>query len=387
MKAAIQRLLPEIIKIRHQIHEHPELCYQEVKTAALVADTLKKFGYEITTNIGVTGISALLDSGKPGKTVALRADMDALPLQEHTSLSYQSKNPGKMHACGHDGHTATLLAVAGVLKEFTKDFKGKIKFIFQPAEEGGAGAAAMIKDGILDNPKVDAIFGYHNMPQIPFGSIGTKTACLMAAMDTFIITVTGKGGHAAEPETAIDPILIGAQIVQGLQSIASRFTSPTEPIVLTITQFHGGTAYNIIPEDVTLHGTLRTTSVETRAAAKQHMTEIAANIAQAFGATASVNFKDSFPPTINHAIETDFVLNTAGELLGEKNSQRLIVPMMTSEDFSYFLEKVPGCFFFVGCGKADMSLHNPHFDFNDDIIPIAAEMMGRVAMRYLNLDK
>lgn len=189
MRSAIQRLLPEIIKIRHQIHENPELCYQEIQTSALVINTLEKFGYQVTKNIGITGVSAILDSGKPGKTVALRADMDALPLQENTSLPYQSKIAGKMHACGHDGHTATLLSVAGVLKDMMNEFKGKIKFIFQPAEEGGAGAAAMIKDGILENPKVDAIFGYHNVPFLPLGVVATKSDCLLAAMDIFTISI------------------------------------------------------------------------------------------------------------------------------------------------------------------------------------------------------
>ncbi len=383
MQSQLQSLIPEIIKLRRKLHANPELAYQENNTAKVIADTLHKFGYAATTGIGVTGVSAILDSGKPGKTVALRADMDALPIQELTGLPYQSTIADKMHACGHDGHVATLLAVAGALHPLANQFKGKIKFIFQPAEEGRAGAAAMIKDGILENPTVDAIFGYHNMPDIPLGIIATRPGCLLASMDTFSIRIQGKGGHAAQPHKTIDPILIGAHIVQALQSIVSRFTAPTESIVLSITQFHGGNAFNIIPDEVELAGTLRTTSTETQKAVKLQINNIINGIAQSYLANINVDFIDYFLPTINHAKETQLVLDAATQLFGTHRGQKLEVPHMISEDFSYYLDKIPGCFFFVGTGGT-VSLHNSHFDFNDDIIPIAAEMLGNIAINYLN---
>lgn len=384
MKQLLQQLLPEIIELRHRLHEHPELAHKEYETAALVAKTLKKFGYDVTEGIAETGVAAVLDSGKPGKTVALRADMDALPIQEKTDLPYASKVAGKMHACGHDGHAATLLAAAGALIQSKEKFRGKIKFIFQPAEETGTGAAAMIEAGILENPKVDAIFGYHNSTKSDFGVFKTKTGCLFASQDVFTVVIHGKGGHGAFPHLTVDPIYIGTMIIQALQGIVSRCSSPAEPVVLSVTQFHAGNTHNVIPSEASFQGTLRAITPANRAMLKKKLIEITTNIAASFGATAEINFSYSFPPTFNHRKETQLTYDVAKKILGEKNVAWLEEPGMASEDFSYYLEKIPGSYFWIGMGLKDVAPHQPCYQFNDAIIPIAAEILAQVAMEYLN---
>ena len=384
LKSILQQLLPEIITIRHKIHSNPELAHEEYETAALVSRTLKKYGYEVTEHIAGTGVSAVLDSGKPGKTVALRADMDALPIQEKTDLSYRSTKEGIMHACGHDGHTATLLAAAGVLMQVKDQFSGKIKFIFQPAEETGTGAEAMIQAGILENPKVDAIFGYHNTPKSVLGFFRTKVGCIHAAQDVFEVIIRGKGGHAAYPHTTIDPIHIGSMMVQAIQGIVSRLSCPTEPVVISVTQFHAGRTHNVIPEEATLHGTMRSITPASRAMLQQKLRDVITSIAKGFGATAVINFSYSFPPTINHAEETQCALKTAREILGDDHVALLEEAGMASEDFSYYLEKIPGCFFWVGMGVKEYNPHHPRYEFNDEVIPIAAELLAKIAIGYLN---
>ena len=384
IKPLLQSFLPEIIALRHQLHAHPELAHEEFETAALISKRLQKFGYEVQEGIAGTGVSAVLDSGKPGKTVALRADIDALPIHEKTNLSYASKIAGKMHACGHDGHTATLLAAAGALIHCKKNFKGKIKFIFQPAEETGTGAVALIEAGILENPKVDAIFGYHNSSQSEFGVFKTTPETLFVSSDAFTITIHGKGGHAAYPNKTIDPIYIGSLIVQALQGIISRCSSPMEPAVLSITQFHAGTTHNVIPSEVILQGTVRAITPAARATIKEKLIEVVIQTASMFGATADVHFSYSFPPTINHLQETELAIATAESILGKEKVVLLQHPAMASEDFSYYLEKIPGCYFWVGMGLKEFTPHQPSYEFNDAIIPIAAEILAQVAIEYLN---
>ena len=384
MKKILHNLLDEMIEVRHQIHQTPELAKQEKYTALLVSNTLKKYGYDVKENIGGYGVSAILDSGKPGRTVALRAEMDALPIQEETRLAYKSIHDNVMHACGHDGHTATLLMVAAALILFKDKFKGKIKFIFQPAEETGSGALAMINAGILDNPRVDAIFGYHNTPKCEAGLFKTKIGCFMAGQDTFNIIIKGRGGHAANPNNIIDPIYIGSLLIQAIQSIVSRFNYPLEPLIISITQFHSGTTHNVIADNAFINGTIRTCSVESRQKIKQRLIELTKSIVESFGAKAEVEYQYCFPPTINYKDETELALNVAKEIIGEDNASYLDEQSMASEDFSYYLEKIPGCFFFIGNGVNKGVVHSSKYEFNDKIIPIAAEIMAQVAINYLN---
>ena len=384
MKSLLQRLLPETIDLRHQLHANPELAHEEYETAALVSKTLRKFAYEVTEGIGGTGVSAVLDSGKPGKTVALRADMDALPIHEETDLAYRSTRDGKMHACGHDGHTATLLAAAGALMQCKDHFQGKIKFIFQPAEETGTGAAAMIEDGVLESPKVDAIFGYHNSTKSDFGVFKTKMNCLFASQDVFTVVIHGKGGHGAYPHLTVDPIYIGSLIIQALQGIVSRCSAPAEPVVLSVTQFHAGNTHNVIPSEATFQGTLRAITPANQAMLKEKLTDITTNIATSFGATAEINFSYSFPPTFNHPQKTQLTYDVAKKVLREKYVALLTEPGMASEDFSYYLKKIPGCYFWMGIGPKEYHPHNLRYEFNNAIIPIAPEMLPQMAIDYLN---
>lgn len=383
----IEKMLPEMTDLRRHIHTNPELAFDEKGTAQLIADHLKSYGYHVQLGIGGTGVSTVLDSGKPGKTVLLRADIDALPILEETNLPYQSKNKGKMHACGHDGHTVSLLTAARFLKANTSLFKGKIKLIFQPAEEIGGGAAAMIKDGVLENPKVDAAFAYHNWPGVEAGIIATRNDCLLAGLDSFTITINGKGGHAATPEACIDPIYIGSCIIESLQSIVSRGTSPLESVVISVTEFHGGSAINVIPNSAVLSGSMRTTSRDVQTFAKMRLKQIAEGIAATFGATVDVAFTGNFPITINTLVEVDLVLTTARELFGDKQVMVVPKPLMYAEDFSYFLEKVPGCYLLIGNGIDSAPPHTSHYNFQDKIIPIAARTLSQIAMNYLNNTK
>ena len=376
-----QTKLSPYIDIRQKIHQNPELMYDVFDTAELVNQTLISLGYQTITGIGQTGLTAILDSGKPGPTVALRADMDALPLTEMNDLPYKSKNEGKMHACGHDGHTATLLAAADLLRNRTSEFSGKIKFIFQPAEEGGAGAKAMIDDGVLEG--IEAIFGYHNMPYQNH-QILTKAGTLMASADQFKITLKGPGGHAAFPHLTQDPIYASAQVIQALQGIASRLTNPSESVVVTIAKINAGTNFNVIPDTAVMEGTIRAGDPETRKLAEQQLYKICEQLAQLNNLECKVDFYPGYPPTINHKHEAKLVLETARLFFPEEQVKDInIIPTMGAEDFSYFLEEIPGCYFFVGNGE-DKCLHSSTYNYNDDILPTATKMMMEVAIAYLN---
>jgi amidohydrolase len=364
-------LQPDIMAWRHDIHEHPELLYDVHRTAAFVADRLREFGCdEVVTGLGRTGVVGVIKGNRPGtggdvKVIGLRADMDALPIEEDTQLAYASKTPGKMHACGHDGHTAMLLGAARYLAE-TRNFAGDAVVIFQPAEEGGAGAAAMIKDGLMDRFAIDQVYGMHNGPGLPIGSFAIRPGPIMAATDAIDIRIEGKGGHAARPHLCIDPVLAGAQLIAALQSIVSRSIDPLESAVISICEFHAGNARNVIPQTVELKGTIRTLKADVRTLVEKRIREVAAGIAQITGTKIDIDYERGYPVTVNHASQTEIATRIAKDIAGDTNVYET-PPMMGAEDFAYMLEARPGAFIF--CGNGDSAgLHHPAYNFNDEAI-------------------
>lgn len=379
LRQLIDEITPHFTEIRQKIHMHPELGYQEELTAAVVAHELKQMGLDVITGVGGTGVVAIIDSGKPGKTVALRADLDALPMAEMTERPYKSIHPGKMHACGHDGHTATLLMAANALCNFKGCFKGKVKLIFQPAEEGGgAGASAMIKDGVLESPAVDAIFAYHNYPTLPVGMVQTLEGTVLSGNTDFTITVYGKGGHAAIPDLNIDPILMSAILVKNVHELKLESGQ-----IIGITEVNGGSSKNIIPDNVILGGTLRYITIMDRERLKQQLTTVMNETVLAYGGRAQIELVDHYPPTINSSAETEHVFKVARSLFGNEKVGLKQRPARAAEDFSFYLERVPGCYFFMGNGENSASCHNSEYDFNDALLPDAAELMCRIAIDYL----
>jgi hippurate hydrolase len=364
-------LAEEITEWRRDIHAHPELLYDTHRTSELVADKLKAFGVdEVVTGIGRTGVVGVIKgkSNGSGKVIGLRADMDALPLDEITGKPYASTVPGKMHACGHDGHTAMLLGAAKYLSE-TRNFDGTVVVIFQPAEEGGAGAKAMVDDGLMDRFGIQEVYGMHNMPGEPLGSFHIRPGAMMAAADRIQIDIEGVGGHAAKPHDAVDTLLVGAHIIQAVQSIASRNVDPLKSVVVSITAFNGGFTDNVIPQTARLRGTVRTLDAEVRDLAEKRLKEIVPTIASAFGAKAEVNYLRDYPITINHAEQTEFAAGIARKISGDDNVVTDVAPTMGGEDFSFMLLERPGAFIFVGNGNS-ASLHHPAYDFNDELIPV-----------------
>jgi hippurate hydrolase len=364
-------LQPDIQAWRRDIHEHPELLYDVHRTAAFVADRLREFGCdEVATGLGRTGVVGVIKGRKPAgegdiKVIGLRADMDALPIEEATKLDYASKTPGKMHACGHDGHTAMLLGAARYLAE-TRNFAGDAVVIFQPAEEGGAGAAAMIKDGLMDRFAIDQVYGMHNGPGIPIGSFAIRPGPIMAATDSIDIRIEGLGGHAARPHLCIDSVLVGAQLVTALQSIVSRTVDPLESAVVSMCEFHAGNARNVIPQTAELKGTVRTLTAEVREMVEKRVREVVAGVAQMTGAKIELVYDRGYPVAVNHAVQTDVARRVAQEIAGDANVHE-IAPQMGAEDFAYMLEARPGAFIF--CGNGDSAgLHHPAYNFNDDAI-------------------
>jgi amidohydrolase len=364
-------LQPDIQAWRRDIHEHPELLYDVHRTAAFVADRLKEFGCdEVVTGIGQTGVVGVIKGKRPAgngdlKVIGLRADMDALPIAEETNLPYASKTPGKMHACGHDGHTAMLLGAARYLAE-TRNFAGNAVVIFQPAEEGGAGAAAMIKDGLMDRFGIEQVYGMHNGPGIPLGQFAIRTGPIMAATDSVDIKIEGLGGHAARPHKCIDSVLVGAQLISGLQSIVSRTIDPLDSAVISICEFHAGNARNVIPQTAELRGTIRTLTEEVRALVEKRVREVVAGVAQMTGAKIDLVYERGYPVTVNHAAQTDVARRVAQEVGGD-NAVAETEPMMGAEDFAYMLEARPGAFIFCGNGNS-AGLHHPAYNFNDEAI-------------------
>src|SRR3954470_16912341 len=360
-------LLPEIAAWRQDIHAHPEVLFDVHRTAGAVADRLRAFGCdEVVTGIGRTGVVGVIRGRKGGgRTIGLRADMDALPIEEATSLPYASTAPGKMHACGHDGHTAMLLGAARYLAE-TRNFAGDAVVIFQPAEEGGAGAAAMIEDGLFDRFAIDQVYGMHNGPGIPVGSFAIRPGPIMAATDSIDLRIEGLGGHAARPHKCIDPVLAGAQLITALQGIVARNVDPLESAVVSICEFYAGNARNVIPQVVELKGTVRTLKPYVRKLVEKRVREIASGVALASGTKIDVTYERGYPVTVNHASQTETALRVAKEVAGDANVHDT-PPMMGAEDFAFMLESRPGAFIF--CGNGDSAgLHHPAYNFNDEAI-------------------
>ncbi|HEV7983903.1 MAG TPA: M20 aminoacylase family protein [Xanthobacteraceae bacterium] len=370
----------EIAAWRHDLHAHPELLYEVHRTAASVADKLQAFGCdEVVAGIGRTGVVGVIKGNRAGgvrKVIGLRADMDALPLQEANELPYKSTVPGKMHACGHDGHTAMLLGAAKYLAE-TRNFAGTAVVIFQPAEEGGAGGLAMVKDGLMDRFGIEEVYGMHNFPGLPVGEFSIRSGAIMASTDNLTIEIEGVGGHAARPHFAVDPVLVGAQIVNNIQSIVSRNIDPLDAAVVSICVFQAGHADNVIPQTARLRGTARSLRPEVRDALGKRLHEVVEATAKVHGATAKLNLRRGYPVLRNHERETAFAASIAGEIAGTEHVDTDMAPVMGAEDFSYMLEARPGAFIFVGNGDT-AGLHHQSYDFNDDIIPIGTSYWVRL---------
>ncbi|MET0942126.1 MAG: M20 aminoacylase family protein [Mesorhizobium sp.] len=369
----------EIAGWRRHLHSIPELNFDLYETSAFVAQKLKEFGCdEVATGIARTGVVGIIKGRRgDGSTIGLRADMDALPILEATSKAYASQRAGKMHACGHDGHTAMLLGAAKYLTE-TRNFPGSVAVIFQPAEEGGGGGNVMVQEGMMERFAIGKVFGMHNMPGLPIGEFAIRPGPIMAATAEFTVKVKGKGGHAAMPHRTIDPIVVASQMVTSLQTIASRTTDPVESIVVSVTKIHGGDAYNVIPETVEFAGTVRTLKKEVAARAGERIHAICQGIAAAYGATVDVHYDSNYPVTFNHPEETAFAGDIAASIAGDSQVHRNIQPLMGGEDFSYMLEARPGAFIFIGNGDT-ANLHHPAYDFNDDVIPHGISYWVRLA--------
>jgi hippurate hydrolase len=365
---------------RHDLHEHPELLYDVHRTAGIVADKLREFGCdEVTTGIGRTGVVGVIRGvrSNSGKTIGLRADMDALPITETSGVPYASKTPGLMHACGHDGHTSMLLGAAKHLAE-TRNFDGTAVVIFQPAEEGGGGGKAMVDDGLMTRWSIQEVYGLHNMPGLPEGHFATTPGPMLASSDNVQITVHGKGGHAgAGPHKAVDSVLIGAQIVNALQSIVARNVDPLKAAVISITVFQAGTAFNIIPETAVLKGTVRTLDPGVRDLVERRIGEVADSIARAYGGSAETKYTRMYPVTVNHAREAAVVADVARDVAGAERVNERMVPMMGAEDFSFMLEARPGAFVFLGMGDGN-DCHHPAYHFNDGILGHGASYWVRL---------
>jgi amidohydrolase len=383
-----------IAAVRRDIHAHPELCFEEVRTADVVAAKLTEWGIPVHRGMGTTGVVGIVhgrDGGACGRAIGLRADMDALPMQEHNHFAHASQHAGKMHACGHDGHTAMLLAAA---QHFAKhrNFDGTVYLVFQPAEEGGGGAREMIKDGLFEQFPVEAVFGMHNWPGMPVGTFAASAGPVMASSNEFHITIRGKGSHAALPHNGIDPVPVACQMVQAFQTIITRNKKPVDAGVISVTMIHTGEATNVVPDSCELQGTVRTFTLEVLDMIERRMQEIAQHTCAAFGATCEFQFRRNYPPTVNHPGETAFVRQVLADIVG---ADQVVVqePTMGAEDFAYMLQARPGCYIFIangdgvhremGHGGGPCTLHNPSYDFNDDLIPLGATYWVRLTEQWL----
>ena len=366
---------------RRRIHAHPETAFEEVATGDFVAEKLAEFGIEVNRGLAGTGVvGTLKGNGGDGPAIGLRADMDALHIQEKNEVDYRSTVDGKMHACGHDGHTTMLLGAARYLAE-TRNFTGTVHFIFQPAEEHEGGGRVMVEDGLFEKFPMETVWGMHNFPGMPTGQFGVRTGPAMAATDSFDILIRGQGVHAAAPHLGTDAILAGAQMVTALQTVVSRTVDPLKSVVVSVTQFHGGDTYNVIPEDVVLRGTVRTLEDEVRDAVKPALRRVVEGVAATAGVSAELVFIPGYPATVNHEVESEFAAEIAAEVAGDDNVRRDLDPKMGAEDFSYMLNQRPGCYIWIGNGPGVSGcwLHNPHYDFNDEILPMGASYWARLA--------
>ena len=380
-----------IAAVRRDIHAHPELAFQESRTADVIAKQLTDWGIPVHRGLGTTGIVATLKNGTSSRAVGLRADIDALPMTEHNKFAHASQYPGKMHACGHDGHTAMLLAAAKHLASH-RDFDGTVYLVFQPAEEGGGGAREMIKDGLFSKFPMEAIFGAHNWPGMAAGQFALKAGPSFASSNEFRITIRGKGSHAAMPHNGVDPVPVACQIVQAFQTIISRNMRPIDAGVVSVTMIHAGEATNVAPDSCEMQGTVRTFTLDVLDLIERRMQEIAEHTCAAFGASCEFSFKRNYPPTINHAAETEFARQVMTDMVGAANVHEF-EPTMGAEDFSYYLLEKPGCYFLIGNGDGShrasghgmgpCMLHNPNYDFNDELIPLGATLWVHLAEAWL----
>ncbi|MDP2006283.1 MAG: M20 aminoacylase family protein [Rubrivivax sp.] len=380
-----------VTAIRRDIHAHPELCFQEERTADVIAKALTGWGIPVHRGLGKTGVVGIVKNGSSARAVGLRADIDALPMTEHNTFAHASQHAGKMHACGHDGHTAMLLAAAKHLAT-NRNFDGTVYLIFQPAEEGGGGAREMIRDGLFEQFPMEAIFGAHNWPGMKVGAFGVNPGAMMASSNEFRAVIHGKGSHAALPYLGVDPVPVACQMVMAWQTIITRNRRPIDPGVISATMIHTGEAINVVPDSAEIRGTVRTFSLEVLDLIERRMREVAEHTAAAFGASCEFEFKRNYPPTVNHPAETEFVRGVLGQVVGPENVQAF-EPTMGAEDFSFFLQAKPGCYFVIGNGDGahregghglgPCMLHNPSYDFNDELIPLGATAWVRIAEEWL----
>jgi amidohydrolase len=377
----------ELETIRRDIHAHPELCYEEQRTADVVASRLTEWGIPVVRGLGITGVVGIIKNGTSERAIGLRADMDALPMQELNTFEHASNHAGKMHACGHDGHTAMLLGAAHYLSQ-NRNFDGTVYLIFQPAEEGGAGARRMMDDGLFERFPMEAVYGLHNWPGMAAGSFGVVAGPMMASSNEFRVVVKGKGAHAAQPHRGIDPVMVAVQIAQAWQTIISREKNPLETAVLSITQIHAGSATNVIPDEAVLIGTVRTFTTEVLDLIQRRMGEMANGVAVAFNASVDFSFKRNYPPLVNHAAQTAFAIEAMKAVVGADKVDANVEPTMGAEDFAFMLQAKPGCYVFLGNGDGahrlgghglgPCQLHNGSYDFNDELLPIGASYWVRL---------
>ena len=389
LKEEIQEMKDWLVEIRRTIHMHPELSFEEVETSRLVSEWLERFGLQVKKGLAKTGVVGVLKGKKPGKTVAIRADMDALPIEEATQVPYASKIKGKMHACGHDAHVAILLGVAKFFSSIPDQVKGNIKWVFQPAEEGGGGGKVMVEERVLENPKVDAIFGAHVFPFLPVGKVGVYEREGLAAADRFTIKIIGKGGHAATPHVSKDPILAAGHLITQIHSIVGRNINPLDSGVVTIGKVSGGTAFNIIPDEVELLGTVRSLNPQVREELKSRIEKVIQGIARSFSMDYGFDFEYGYPVLVNDSEMSKLVASACSKGIGKENVE-VLKPSMGAEDFAYYLEKVPGAYFRLGCRNEERGIVHPYhsslFNTDEEVLPFGVEMFVRVIDQYLGLE-